>query len=38
VTDIQSLLAIALAMKACEQGFRVAFATAQEWVSRLEAA
>jgi DNA replication protein DnaC len=25
-------------MKACEQGFRVAFATAQEWVSRLEAA
>jgi DNA replication protein DnaC len=31
-------LAIALAMKACEQGFRVAFATAQEWVSRLEAA
>jgi DNA replication protein DnaC len=31
-------LAIALAMKACESGFRVAFATAQEWVSRLEAA
>jgi len=31
-------LAIALAMKACEHGFRVAFATAQEWVSRLEAA
>jgi DNA replication protein DnaC len=31
-------LAIALAMKACEQGIRVAFATAQEWVSRLEAA
>jgi DNA replication protein DnaC len=31
-------LAIALAMKACEQGFRVAFATAQEWVSRLEGA
>jgi hypothetical protein len=25
-------------MKACEHGFRVAFATAQEWVSRLEAA
>lgn len=25
-------------MKACEQGFRVAFATAGEWVSRLEAA
>jgi DNA replication protein DnaC len=34
----KSHLAIALAMKACEQGFRVAFATAQEWVSRLEAA
>ncbi len=31
-------LAIALAMKACEHGYRVAFATAQEWVSRLEAA
>ena len=31
-------LAIALSMKACEHGFRVAFATAQEWVSRLEAA
>jgi DNA replication protein DnaC len=31
-------LAIALAMKACENSFRVAFATAQEWVSRLEAA
>jgi DNA replication protein DnaC len=31
-------LAIALGMRACEQGFRVAFATAQEWVSRLEAA
>ncbi len=25
-------------MKACEHGYRVAFATAQEWVSRLEAA
>jgi DNA replication protein DnaC len=25
-------------MKACEQGFRVALRTAQEWVSRLEAA
>jgi DNA replication protein DnaC len=25
-------------MRACEHGFRVAFATAQEWVSRLEAA
>jgi DNA replication protein DnaC len=34
----KSHLAIALAMKACEHGFRVAFATAQEWVSRLEAA
>src|SRR5262249_61785325 len=31
-------LAIALARKACEHGYRVAFATAQEWVSRLEAA
>jgi DNA replication protein DnaC len=31
-------LAIALAMKACEHGFRVAFATAQEWASRLEQA
>src|SRR5437867_11127497 len=31
-------LAIALAIKACERGFRVAFATAQEWVSRLESA
>ncbi len=31
-------LAIALAMKACELGYRVAFATAQEWVSRLAAA
>ena len=31
-------LAIALAMKACERGYRVAFATAQEWVSKLEAA
>jgi DNA replication protein DnaC len=34
----KSHLAIALSMKACEAGFRVAFATAQEWVSRLEAA
>jgi DNA replication protein DnaC len=25
-------------MKVCEHGFRVTFATAQEWVSRLEAA
>jgi DNA replication protein DnaC len=31
-------LASALALKACERGYRVAFATAQEWVSRLEAA
>ena len=31
-------LAIALALKACQHGHRVAFATAQEWVSRLEAA
>jgi DNA replication protein DnaC len=31
-------LAIALAIKACERGYRVAFATAQEWVSKLEAA
>src|SRR5215204_2771169 len=30
--------AIALALKACEHGHRVAFAAAQEWVSRLEAA
>ncbi len=30
--------AIALAIKACERGYRVAFATAQEWASRLEAA
>jgi DNA replication protein DnaC len=30
--------AIALSIKACERGYRVAFATAQEWVSRLEAA
>jgi DNA replication protein DnaC len=29
-------LAIALSIHACHQGFRVAFATAQEWVSRLE--
>jgi DNA replication protein DnaC len=31
-------LAIALALKACEHGYRVAFQTAQAWVSRLEAA
>jgi DNA replication protein DnaC len=34
----KSHLAIALGLKACERGHRVAFATAQEWVSRLEAA
>lgn len=31
-------LAIALALKACEAGHRVAFATAQQWVQRLEEA
>jgi len=31
-------LAIALGVRACQHGTRVAFATAQEWVSRLEAA
>jgi DNA replication protein DnaC len=31
-------LATALALKACYQGYRVAFATAQEWVARLEQA
>jgi DNA replication protein DnaC len=31
-------LVIALSIHACQQGYRVAFATAQEWVSRLEAA
>jgi chromosomal replication initiation ATPase DnaA len=31
-------LAIALGLKACQHGYRVAFATAQEWVSRLEQA
>jgi DNA replication protein DnaC len=31
-------LAIALATKACEAGHRVAFATAQQWVQRLEGA
>src|SRR5438309_11272905 len=30
--------AIALSIKACERGYRVVFATAQEWVSRLEQA
>src|SRR5262249_61676093 len=34
----KSHLAIALGLKACERGYRVAFATAQEWVSRLEQA
>jgi DNA replication protein DnaC len=31
-------LATALGLKACQHGYRVAFATAQEWVSRLEQA
>jgi DNA replication protein DnaC len=31
-------LAIALGIKACQHGHRVAFATAQQWVSRLEEA
>jgi DNA replication protein DnaC len=31
-------LAIALAIKACQNGHRVAFATAQQWVDRLDAA
>jgi DNA replication protein DnaC len=31
-------LAIALAIKACEAGHRVAFATAQQWIDRLEQA
>jgi DNA replication protein DnaC len=31
-------LAIALSVKACQAGFRVAFATAQDWVARLEGA
>ena len=31
-------LAIALAIKACQHGHRVAFATAQQWVDRLEEA
>jgi hypothetical protein len=34
----KSHLAIALAIKACQAGHRVAFATAQQWVDRLEAA
>ena len=31
-------LAIALAIRACQQGHRVAFATAQQWIDRLETA
>jgi DNA replication protein DnaC len=31
-------LAIGLGLKACQHGYRVAFATAQQWVSRLEEA
>ena len=34
----KSHLAIALAIRACQHGHRVAFATAQQWVDRLEAA
>ena len=34
----KSHLAIALSIKACQAGHRVAFATAADWVSRLEAA
>lgn len=34
----KSHLAIALGIKACQHGHRVAFATAQQWVSRLEEA
>ena len=34
----KSHLAIALAIKACQAGHRVAFATARQWVDRLEAA
>jgi len=34
----KSHLAIALGVKACQAGYRVAFATAQDWVARLEAA
>jgi DNA replication protein DnaC len=34
----KSHLAIALGMNACERGHRVAFATAQQWVARLEQA
>jgi DNA replication protein DnaC len=31
-------LSIALGIRACQQGYRVAFGTAQQWVSRLEEA
>lgn len=31
-------MAIALAIKACQAGHRVAFATAQQWIDRLETA
>jgi DNA replication protein DnaC len=34
----KSHLAIALAIKACQAGHRVAFATAQQWIDRLEQA
>jgi DNA replication protein DnaC len=34
----KSHLAIALGIRACQHGYRVAFATAQQWVSRLEEA
>ena len=34
----KSHLAIALAIKACQAGHRVAFATAQQWIDRLESA
>jgi len=34
----KSHLAIALAIRACQAGYRVAFATAADWVARLEAA
>jgi DNA replication protein DnaC len=34
----KSHLAVALSIKACQAGQRVAFATAQQWVDRLEAA
>ena len=34
----KSHLAIALGIKACQHGYRVAFATAQQWVTRLEEA